>query len=560
MAARLSRFMILPALIAVVFVWMLPILLSGQMYDVPLMLATRNFASSGCYALMDSLGRFLSPSLLCSLGEPMPFDGRVSIVLFGWISQWIPFTNLVGWSFASCVLVALALLGWWIAIAHLFDRKIAWISSVILALMPFFWREAVWPDYYSVSYVFLAWSAVAYLLLRTRSEYLALAVAGALYGLTAGAKDVFLIFLPWIVVCYVYVNRSTLRKSALAIGIFIFCLVIVYLLPYAGDIRTLGYPVNYNLARLWPGAEELQEAFYLHLYPDPYTYLFNRDAFNAEFLTRYKGMSLLEQLRLQKSFVSFGFGESSIFLFLLNGAWLLLGALPTLFQQETMGGIFLWLFILPGIVLLAREKKSLIVFLVGFALSGELITRFVLHYARDHIMDYGWILALLAAVGIGAIASACAKSQVRISAKAISAFIVIIISLQLIQANRVVFARRYSRTFVPQVFSIVETVDATPEGSVIAMGIGASRIEQVAQASNRTIAMFDESTMRQLIDEGLFSDAMDLYEVTHVLGFSDDLNGNIQAHSPKLHILDVPTKSSVPHVTPFQNFLLHLVR
>jgi len=124
----------------------------------------------------------------------------------------------------------------------------------------------------------------------------------------------------------------------------------------------------------------------------------------------------------------------------------------------------------------------------------------------------------------------------------------------------VVFARRYSRTFVSQAFSIAATVDATPGGSVIAMGIGSSRIEQVAQASNRTIAMFDEHTMRQLLDEGLFSEVMDLYEVSHVLGYSEELNRQMQAHSSKIRILEASTQSSVPHVTPFQNYLLHLVR
>ncbi|PIR53256.1 hypothetical protein COU76_02080 [Candidatus Peregrinibacteria bacterium CG10_big_fil_rev_8_21_14_0_10_49_10] len=559
-----SRLLLFGALLlcgtGILLVWMSPLLLAGRMYDVPPMLAARNFAASGCFTLMDDLGRFLRPDLLCTLGTPMPFDGRVSIVLLGWISQWVPFSSLVHWSLLSSCMALLTLLGWWVTMADLFDRKLAWTSSALLAFMPFFWREAVWLDYYSVSYVFLAWSAAAYVLLHKRSEYLALLVSGLLFGLCAGAKDVFLIFLPWILVSYCFSHRAHGKRVLVAMGIFFFCIGLVYLLPYIGDIRTLGYPVNYNLARIWPGAAKLQEAFYLHLYPDPYTYLFNRDAFDAQFLARYADMSLLEKLRIQKSFISFDVGDFGLVPFFLNGVWLFLGALPTLFQQATMGGVVLWIFILPGVILLLRERKTLFFFLTGLVLSAELVIRFVLHYSRDHIMDYGWILALLAALGVLSAGKSFAASQKRFSVHTVSLLIVVILCLQLLQANRVVFAHRYSRTFVPQIEEIAHMVNTAPEEAVFAMGIGSSRIEQVAQQSNRTIAMFDESTVNQLLHEGVFHDVMELYDVTHFLGYSKELQERIQKESSAYQVLPLPPEAAELHVTPVQNFLLHLIR
>ncbi|PIQ76874.1 hypothetical protein COU78_01080 [Candidatus Peregrinibacteria bacterium CG10_big_fil_rev_8_21_14_0_10_49_24] len=544
---------------AMTAVWVLPLLVMGQTYDVYPLLLARNVATSGVFALTDELGRFIAPHLLAEHGVLASADGRLSAMLFALASPYIGWQNLPMWGVLSAVIMAVAIFFWWLAAAKIFSVRTAWVSTVLIAFMPAYWRQAVWLDNYNFAFLFLFASFAAYAYLRDRSESGALVVSGLLFGLSVAAKDAFLIFVPWFAVAYVWVLRPQWKKAAVGVCTFLACTGVIYVLPYVGDIREQGFPANHNLALFWPNATEVREGFYLHLYPDPYTYFYDRENYDAELLARYAEFSPLQKLRQQKIFINFNVGKPNVFMKLLNGAWLFVGSIPSIFHQDTLGGIVLWLFIIPGFLFLRKERPNMVVLLVGLILSSELLMRFVLHYARDHFMDYGWVFALLAAIGIGGMADACGRSWKTVSAKTCVVMITLFLALQLLQANRIIFARNYSRTFVTEALTLAEHIDALPEDAVVALGLGSTRVEQIAQLSNRTVVPFDSQTMEKLRASNTLESALKMYGVTHAYGYDDDISSSLS--SAGVFVLrsaetqDAHTKVSVP-----LNFLLHLVR
>lgn len=545
---------------AIGIVWVLPVLIAGDAYDVFPLLAARNFAATGLFSVTDEIGRFLSPSLLPELGMVSASDGRLSTIFLSFLSKNIAWTDLVSWTFVSAMTIGVSLIAWWWAVYKFFNARIAWTSTVIFALLPIYWRQAIWLDNYNFAILFLCISFATFAELVPRSRIGGFIVAGAFYGLAISAKDTFIMFLPWYVGLYVWQHRTSLTKDWIHGSMFLLIAFSMYCLPYIGDIAVHGYPANQNLAQVWPGDQVVQEDFYLHLYPDPYTYFFDRERYDGQLLEQLPQLSTLERIQKYKILLNFGVGEFSQMVVLGNGLWLFAGAIPAFFQQELMGGVFLWLFIIPGAIFLWRKERHMALALFGLVLSSELLIRFILHYARGHLMDYGWALALCAAFGVAVISDKLSASSKKVSSNVLSGIIVFVIAVQLVQANRVWIPRMYKGSQVPTLKAVSAHIHSLPRESVVALGVGPTRSEQIAYLSNRTVVPFAPSTIFHLSEQGTLNDVFDQYGVTHVYGYPDDLTMDLKRAVRSVEVIPVPTKRASISSTPFLRYLLHLVR
>src|SRR3989338_8906632 len=99
----------------------------------------------------------------------------------------------VGWTAVASAILAVSLIPWWFSVLKLSSPATAWCSTVLLSFLPLFWRQAVWPDFYTFAFFFLFLSIAFYLWIRGCSERLALALAGLSLGACAASRDAFLI-------------------------------------------------------------------------------------------------------------------------------------------------------------------------------------------------------------------------------------------------------------------------------------------------------------------------------------------------------------------------------
>lgn len=537
--------------IAMVCLWQLPVLIAGNAYDVFPLLLTRNVAEVGTFATTDAIGRFLSTAQIPEISVLATEDGRMSAYLLSWFAPYIQWQNLVGWSVVASATMALALVFWWLAVAKWFSRNVAWISTCILAFMPLYWRQAVWLDNYNFAFLFLFASFAAFAYLRQKSHWLALAASGLCFGLSVASKDAFLVFVPWIIFAYGWFYRAHWKQAVLGLGIFFAAVTSMYALPYVGDVLEQGYPSNYNLAHFWPAKAEIREGFYLHLYPDPYTYFFQKDAYDQQLLATYEQSGFLQKMRYQKIFINFDVGQPSFVMKLLNGVWLFIGAFPAWFQVQTFGGAVLWLFLLPGMYFFWRAHRKEAWWFIGLVVSSECVMRFVLHYSRDHSMDYAWGFALVAAFGVVEAARSSRRAQI---------FITAVLVVCLVQANRVVLANSYRHAPTATMLAAAEALQTTPNNAVIAVGVGSSKAEQLAYLSDRTVALFNEATVQNLVESNELQSAFEQYGITHVYGFSDALTPTILKQVQDVRVLPTVVDMPLRRSSDSLNFLLHLIR
>jgi hypothetical protein len=529
----------LAACCAFVLVWSLPVLVMGDGFGFFPHLEARNFAETGMFSFTGNFGRLLSTNIIPGIGTPSASDGRLSRVLVALLSQGIAWDDLVGWTMAGATVLAIGMLCWWSVVYRLFDRRTAWVTLFITALMPVYFREAVWFDNYNLALACLAASGAAYVWLKDKRMTVALLIAGLLFGASCSAKDVFLIMIPWIGVTFLW------KKQWKGGAVFFIAAAAVYMVPYMSDIATLGYPVNQNLARLWPGAETIANETYLHLYPDPYTYHFDRAAFDEQFIAAVETKSLSDRMRDEKVMMSYGLADG-IFRRVRLGTWLILHDIPSFFQRQTVGGVFLWIFALPGIVLLWRREKALVLWLLGLVVSMYIAIRFVLMYEREHFMNIAWIYALFVGYGITEISAMQRHVRVGLATVLLTA----LCCLQLLQANRYEVAAWYNKSNVAELRGAAETLRGLPEDAVIALDIHPSSVESLALLSDRTLLLFDTETVERLRSAGTLKSVFTRYGVTHALDYT--------MQTPARNVASSSVVSPPP--SAMTKWLIHLIR
>ncbi|MEK7218919.1 MAG: hypothetical protein AAB728_05655 [Patescibacteria group bacterium] len=531
-----SHLALLVAFLAfMVFLWMLPALLAGYPYTAS--------------EILHQAQAFDALRVLENAGAPLS-------VLSVWaLHPFIGWENILGWSAVSCAWSALALFVWWLCVHRLFDARIAWISTVILSVMPLYWVEAVRMGGYPLAFLLLFAGGGWFLSLFPRHRVVAVLGSAAFYGFLLAVEHTFITFLPFFLLAYLWHRRTRLRWALAECMLFCMTTYAAFMLPLLPNALQKELTPLQRIAVFAPPIDDHYTG-YGHLYPDEYAYTFLKEEFDAFFLQRAEQAPFITTQEDKNLLINFKIGRISLWDRLSNGVWLFAHALPYLIFPETVGGVFLWLFILPGIAILCRRRQTLCVHLLGLWLTMELVLRFGFHFVRNHVMDIGWMLALFAAVGIVEIASVLRPHWKRMSVSALSGLIAVVVALQLLQANRTFFARLYVRSEVPQMYAMRDALKHIPFDAVVAYPPGKMSI---LFFSNNTTVQLHPLTLDFLIRKGRLREPFDYYKVTHIFGYDDATTALIAKELPSIQVVTPAPPVSI-NVTPFLRYLLHLFR
>ena len=479
---------------------------------------------------------------------------RLVTLLMSYIGQYLSWENIMGWSAVSAGAFALALIAWWWVVRQLFDSRIAWLSMVVMGFMPMYWAELLRLEGYTFAFFFLFLGFALFIKFQRKQRMLALILSGACFGAAIASRSTFVTFLPWFLVAYVYMNKKKWKKALIQSGVYLVVAYAVFvfpLYPHAMDPRMSAIE---RVQVFLPSMNEKTPGEG-HLYPDQYIFENCREEFDEYTKERIASeKSFLIRQEDQHYRMIFGVGDSNMIDEILNGIWLFVNILPPLVLTETAGGIFLWLFIIPGIFVLYKEKRKLLWQMLGLWLSMELIIRFVLHFGRDHLIDVGWMLALFSAIGIATVSDSVKGKFKRLSTVGISAVIVIIVSLQLVQANRKLFTRLYERSLVPQMFAATEALKSVPNNAVIAH----PRKLEYFFFSPQTPVTIHNPTIEFLAERGELSAPFKAHGITHIIGYSAEEVAKIR-REVFVQNIPLPEPKGV-EASPLIKMLLHVIR
>lgn len=516
-------------------IWMLPSLFAGYPYVISGMIPrVRDYVESGVITI-DSM--------------------RLETVILGLLYPIIGFKNILGWTAVSAAAFACALIPWWFFVRRLFDVRIAWVSTVIMAFMPIYWVEAVRLEGYPFAFFFLFLSFAIFLRYYARHPFVACILSGLCFGAVIASRDAFLMLLPWMVLAYIWHHRFHWMRSTVHAGVFCACAYLAFALPLLPNALQNGMS-PWQRAKVFLPSLEHRTPGEGHLYPDQYAYDFLREEFDQRIVDRVESSSFLVRQQDENYRYIFGVGDISLTRMLISGAWLTVNALPEFFLLDTVGGIFLWLLIIPGMVYCFRNRRWVFVQWVGLWLSSEFFLRFILHFSRSHLTDIGWALPLFAALGIASIAGAAAKNTKALSAVAMMTCMTVIIAAQMLEANRKQFAFFYSRSSVPEIYAAAQALEKIPETAVAAH----PRRSELFSLSDRKPVTLHPDTIDMLQSQGRVGEALKYYGVTHIIGYDDAHVKIIQRVDPRIQIVAIPDSAYKVTVTPLMQYILHQIR
>ncbi len=520
---------------AMVGVWMLPSLFAGYPYVISGMIPrVRDYVTSGVITI-DSM--------------------RLETVILGFLYPLVGFKNILGWTAVSAAAFAAALIPWWFFVRRLFDVRIAWVSTVIMSFMPMYWVEAVRLEGYPFAFFFLFLSFATFLRCYPRHPFIACILSGLCFGAVIASRDAFLILLPWMVPAYIWHHRSRWMRSMVHAGMYCACAYLAFVLPLLPNALQDGMTPLQRVAVFLPSLEHRTPGEG-HLYPDQYAYEFLREEFDQRIVDRVESSSFLVRQQDENYRYIFGVGDISLTRILISGAWLTVNALPEFFLLDTVGGIFLWLFIIPGMVYCFRNRRWVFVEWVGLWLSSEFLLRFILHFSRSHLTDIGWALPLFAALGIAVIAETAAKNSKALSAVAVMACMTVVVAAQMLEANRKQFAFFYSRSSVPEIYAAAQALEEIPETAVVAN----PRRSELFSLSDRMPVTLHPDTIDMLQSQGRVGEALKYYGVTHIIGYDDAHAKIIKRVDPRIEIVTIPDSAFKVTVTPLMQYILHQIR
>jgi hypothetical protein len=519
----------------VVSLWMLPVLLAGFLYTIPtlVVLHAQALASTG---------------IIDGVASPL------AVVTFRLLAPFIEWENSMGWSLVTCIVMAASMIVFWWNVRKLFDARIAWMTIAIYSFMPITWLNAVSANGYAFAQLFLFLGFAFFLHFANTRRLLAIILLAICFGLTFASAHAFITFLPWMCLALLWHNRKAWKKSIIEITAFLIVAYIGTMLPMLPNALHSGSTIIERIQVFLPSASE-HGMTPGHLYPDNYAYTFLREELDARFVESNASAHFLTQQQNKYVYLNFGVGDLHFIDGIQNGFWLFLHTFPELLVQEYLGGAFLWIFILVGMVHLYGTRRSILFHFVSLWFLMEFLLRFVLHFGRTHLMDIGWGFALFTAVGAVVLCDSFSKNQKRISTAVCCTAFTFLIVMQLTQSNRKLFARLYSKSTVPQSLALKEGLSIIPKESVVAH----PRKEHLFYYSDRNHVSIHPDTIDILKEKGRVRDPFDYYGITHIFGYDEDYTNIITSADPSLQIVSPPEAVPVS-VTPVTKYILHLIR
>lgn len=535
LSAHLLLLLVFAAL--AICIWMLPVSLMGYPLRFPELSVTRAFLETG--VLPDG-------------------DGRLSSLLFALIAQCISFGGFMTWTLVSAIIFAVSLFPWWLAAFRSFGARVAWISASFLSFLPVYVLEATALNFYSFAFLFLFTGFACFAWLHQKRFVLALALTGFCFGLAAGAKEVFLVLMPWMLLAPL-THTSQWKTRIAHTLLFSACIGVGYIAPIASfalhdDMRPM--EVLQELSPL--GRTDLSPYEY---YPDPYTYEFDREWYDEKMIAERGSESSYLATRDLHRRITFDVGASGVAKSLVAGLWLLVHNLLEYIHLDTVGGTVMWLCILLGAVHLFWKRKRFFLFCLGLVLSMELIVRFGLQFQRSHVQTIGWMFVLFAAIGVteivdGLITHLSTYRKTRVLPGVVTAVIALLLTVHLLQVDRAVLARQYMRGESLQAVSDAQLLSQIPEDALVATHHGGSE----GMLSDRDQINFQEATIERLLDQYKLREAFDHYGVTHINRYPQELSNRIVQQSNVSVVTVSEDEVSAPPPSEWMRYLLRIIQ
>lgn len=545
-----------------IFVWYSPVLFKGYPLKYPdyRQIAAKSIIENGKFSLESEKNVILSSEKVPKLGVISSQGDRLIPILSAGIYKLAGLPSPNQSVMIGVAVYAFSLLFFFLVTWRLFGYFQALLFSVIYIFLPIIWDISLWSNYYEYSLLFFS-VALLFLFARKQKNSLPLNIAaGAFFALSFLSRDAMLLFGPVLFIwLWLYRRKAILPLfGAMLIVLVSVPLIFGLLFGSAGNNHMSYFGVNDD------NAQGKDFYFYGHLYPDPYTYHYEKE----EYLTGLKkelSKGGLTEHNIAKRMSNVESERISLWHRLKVAPVLLVKHLATIVSLESIGGSMIFLFFLLGLWDLKQRKNNFFQLSIIWISFVFFACSFVVLVQRNHVMDFAFAFALLVSLGITFFSKLIfikTKPSKFINSKTLSLLLVFLVVYQLIMSSHVLFGRTYDSSGPMKINYYANQINHINLSSddVIATPLGAGIIYSLNYLTDKSIVKFDKETIEKLYNEEKIQDVFDDFEVTHIVGFSVEQTEKIVNVSNVNVISENDVTLESFEVSPLKSLFMNLVK
>ena len=343
-------------------------------------------------------------------------------------------------------------------------------------------------------------------------------MSGLFFGLASLARNAFLIsFIPF-VIYDIYINylyKKDWKKIKLWLGPAL-VRALIFILPFILLWGLYGVQNNSYLS-----SSELGSG-YQHLYPDPYTFLYEKDSY----LKSIEGTSntqFVDYLMFYGHKVNL---KNKVLVY-----WHSLKYYPLeLLRLVNIGGAIMVMLAIFGGVYLYRNKKRLLIlfgiwFLIWYAILVVLRTN-----ASSHFLEVSFPIFLLASAALYWVFAYISKLEIRPVYKYFAILVILsCLVIHLIDANKWSFHDNYRNSRAETILDLAKEINKANVGAneVIAVDFDAGAPATFNFYTDKSFIHFAPETIKKLLNENKLQWAFDKFGVTRIIGYDPALTERI---------------------------------
>jgi len=488
----------------------LPVYKKGYSFDSfggSLILA-RNFALTGQLEIESEKNVYLSSEKIKQEGIYSNWGNKLTPYIYGQIFKIFGFNQnlplyfvLILWSLSGVIL--------FLVVLKLFNLKVALIFGLIDTFIPVFTQGSLMAGFYEWAVLFFSFGLLIYLWPKSNKRNLLL--ASLFFGLASLARNVFLLsFIPLAIYDF-WQNKSYKR-------------LIVFVLPFIiiwGVYLMPGYLVG--LPNAYLSSQDTSFNYYGHLFPDPYTYHFEKEkylesilgdynVYFSEYFLKYDyPVSLIDRFRL--------YFESALF-----------------YPKEVskiivLGGPLILLLLIAGLIYLYKEKKYLFKLFALWGISWYFLLIILKTNNWDHFMELRFPIALSISLGVVWLIEHIMNLSFSRNLKylIIIVFLVFLV-LHFSLANKWMLHEEYNTSKVDvirELSQVINQQELDKQNDVIAISIHPI-VQNLNYYTDQNIIYFNSQTIERLLEQNKLTEAFKQFGVTKIIGFDFDLSQRIK--------------------------------
>ena len=482
-------------------IYYLPVMKKGyvpQLSSGDLILA-RNLALTGVYALENEKGIILSSENFNQNSLPADAGSRLTSYLYASLFKVLkPNTELPIYVAIACF--ALANLILFFLVKRLLGLWQALFFSLLYLFIPAVWDGALFPGFYEFGVLFFSLGLCVYLY-RDKCAWWQLALAGVFFGLAAAARNAFAISFVAVFI-FDFIDKRSLKR--------------LFILGFPCLLIFLVFIGRNNIYTQQGGSESFGQ--YAHAFPDPYTFIFERDQYAQKMLAEAKG-------DVGQYFSDYGYkiGVKQQVLAFINSIKFYSRELINLINY---GGPLIIFFAIVGWFELKKKKPELIKFFsIWFGLLFVILIG--LRTSNwDHLLEILFPVVLLAAAGFLWLFEIIRNSTLNKNNKVVlMAVLLFAIIGHFIIADKWMFHEEYTTgnmELLTKQAQIIKSANLSGQ-EVIAYGGHPAAVHHLNWLTDKNIVKFAPETLVSLSAGNKLKESFTYFGVTHILGYESNL-------------------------------------